>query len=101
MAVLWLAVLEAEEVSMEGYVTRTFPEADSIFRRAGRGFEGSASPGVIEAAIEPDVEVREMRSRCVKAPAMALEVVWRIVWREVQWGRVMWWEVVWRLVRSI
>lgn len=92
---------EEEEASMEGYVTCTLPEAVSIFKRAGRGSEGSASPGTIEAAIEPEVEVREMRSRCVKVPAIALEVVRRIVWREVQWGRVMGREVVWRLVRSI
>jgi len=30
-----------------------------------------------------------MRSRWVKVPAIALDLVWRMVWREVQWGRVM------------
>jgi hypothetical protein len=84
---------------MEGYVRRTLPLAALIFKAAGAGFEGSASPGVIEAVIEPELVVREIRSRWVKVPAMALEVVWRIVRREVQCGRVMGREVVWRFVR--
>jgi hypothetical protein len=70
-------------------VTRTLPDVVWIFRRAGKGFEESASPGMIEAVTEPEVEVREMRSRWVKVPAIALDLVWRMVWREVQWGRVM------------
>jgi hypothetical protein len=82
-------------------VTCTLPLDVLIFKRAGKGFEESASPGVTEAVMEPEVEVREMRSRCVKAPAMELEVVWRIVWREAQLGRVIGCAVVTRLVRSM
>ena len=92
---------EEKEASIEGYVTRTLPDTVSIFRSAGKGFEASASSGRIVADIEPEIEVREMRSLWVKVPAMALEVVCRIVWREVQLGRVMGWEVERRVVRSM
>lgn len=71
--------------------TSTIPESVETLRYAGVGCEGSASPGMTVAEMEPDCEERESRSRSLKVPVMGLEIVWRVVLREVQVGRSIGW----------